>query len=229
MSLGTKGRLRRQFALLLGQKNQLWWTSARESLELTPGLRHPERLVRAHRGEMTELLAVKDKLNVMVRELSLGERMKMELIASLLHSRNSILDERPSASTLFRKRPCANFSAITTRRADDHRAHQPLHGGHPGTLPRVIIIDQGRISSTAARECSIASPISRSYHSCDGGGRCRGELRNTASGRTQRGGDQLKVSATRDSGCKALLDELRSATSIFRSPHRGHHPADFRR
>src|SRR6266498_2821316 len=36
-------------------------------------------------ADMTELLAVKEKLNVMVRELSLGERMKMELIASLLH------------------------------------------------------------------------------------------------------------------------------------------------
>src|SRR3954469_12031319 len=71
---------RRQFALLLGQKNQLWWDlPAMESLELNAkiyGISKTDfdRTV----GEMTELLAVKEKLNVMVRELSLGERMKME-------------------------------------------------------------------------------------------------------------------------------------------------------
>src|SRR5271168_3304499 len=65
---------RRQFALLLGQKNQLWWDlPARESLELNAkiyGIAREsfERTV----GEMTELLAVKDKLDVNVRELSLG-------------------------------------------------------------------------------------------------------------------------------------------------------------
>ena len=65
---------RRQFALLLGQKNQLWWDlPARESLELNAriyGIERPvfERTV----GELTELLDVRDKLGVMVRELSLG-------------------------------------------------------------------------------------------------------------------------------------------------------------
>src|ERR1043165_6427765 len=64
---------RRQFALLLGQKNQLWWDlPARDSLELNskiyciPGATF-ERTV----DELTELLSVKDKLNVAVRELSL--------------------------------------------------------------------------------------------------------------------------------------------------------------
>src|SRR6267378_691331 len=62
---------RRQFALLLGQKNQLWWDlPARESLDLNAkiyGIAKAgfERTV----AEMTELLAVKDKLDVMVREL----------------------------------------------------------------------------------------------------------------------------------------------------------------
>src|SRR6267378_4867619 len=78
---------RRQFALLLGQKNQLWWDlPARESLELNAKIYGiPATTLKRTIAEMTELLAVKDKLNVSVRELSLGERMKMELIASLLH------------------------------------------------------------------------------------------------------------------------------------------------
>src|SRR5436190_23664643 len=78
---------RRQFALLLGQKNQLWWDlPARESLELNSRIYGiPASDFEKTVAEMTELLDVKDKLNVMVRELSLGERMKMELIAALLH------------------------------------------------------------------------------------------------------------------------------------------------
>ena len=45
-------------------------------------------------GELTELLDVREQLDVMVRELSLGQRMKMELIAALLHrSRVLFLDE----------------------------------------------------------------------------------------------------------------------------------------
>lgn len=89
---------RRQFALLLGQKNQLWWDlPARESLELNRkiyGIAGPdfERIV----GELTELLQVKDKLNVMVRELSLGERMKMELIAALLHQPKVLFLDEPT-------------------------------------------------------------------------------------------------------------------------------------
>src|ERR1051326_9204106 len=82
-----KDGYRRQFALLLGQKNQLWWDlPASESLELNSriyGLSTEE--MQRTVTEMTELLGVRDKLNVSVRELSLGERTKMELIASLLH------------------------------------------------------------------------------------------------------------------------------------------------
>jgi ABC-2 type transport system ATP-binding protein len=45
---------------------------------------------------MSELLGVKDKLNVSVRELSLGERMKMELIASLLHQPRVLFLDEPT-------------------------------------------------------------------------------------------------------------------------------------
>ncbi len=89
---------RRQFALVLGQKNQLWWDlPARESLELNakiygiPADRF-ERTV----AEMSELLNVRGKLNVSVRELSLGERMKMELIASLLHQPKVLFLDEPT-------------------------------------------------------------------------------------------------------------------------------------
>src|SRR5438477_2432553 len=93
-----KDGYRRQFALLLGQKNQLWWDlPARESLEPNAkiyGL--PAATLEKTVAEMSELLAVRDKLNVMVRELSLGERMKMELIASLLHQPKVLFLDEPT-------------------------------------------------------------------------------------------------------------------------------------
>src|SRR5207247_1848136 len=47
-------------------------------------------------AELTELLEVRDKLNIMVRELSLGERMKMELIAALLHRPKVLFLDEPT-------------------------------------------------------------------------------------------------------------------------------------
>ena len=89
---------RRQFALLLGQKNQLWWDlPARESLELNARIYGIARAdFEKTVDELTTLLAVKDKLSVMVRELSLGERMKMELIAALLHGPKVLFLDEPT-------------------------------------------------------------------------------------------------------------------------------------
>jgi ABC-2 type transport system ATP-binding protein len=89
---------RRIFALVLGQKNQLWWDlPAVESFLL---LRHiyglPARAYQQTLDELVALLGVGPKLNVMVRELSLGERMKMELIAALLHRPRVLFLDEPT-------------------------------------------------------------------------------------------------------------------------------------
>ena len=89
---------RRQFALLMGQKNQLWWDlPACESFRLHKEIYGIEsgRFERVQ-AELTELLEVADLLNQPVRELSLGERMKMELIAALLHSPRILFLDEPT-------------------------------------------------------------------------------------------------------------------------------------
>jgi ABC-2 type transport system ATP-binding protein len=93
-----KDGYRRQFALLLGQKNQLWWDlPARESLALNARIYGiPRDKFQRTVDELTEMLRVRDKLNVMVRELSLGERMKLELIAALLHEPKVLLLDEPT-------------------------------------------------------------------------------------------------------------------------------------
>jgi len=89
---------RRQFALLLGQKNQLWWDlPASESFTLNAriyGISEADKQRRV--AELSELLDVREKLNVQVRELSLGQRMKMELIAALLHQPRVLFLDEPT-------------------------------------------------------------------------------------------------------------------------------------
>jgi ABC-2 type transport system ATP-binding protein len=93
-----KNEYRRQFALVMGQKNQLWWDlPAQESLYLNKEIYSvPDDEYKKVLDEMTELLQVKKLLGVMVRELSLGERMKFELIASLLHTPRVLLLDEPT-------------------------------------------------------------------------------------------------------------------------------------
>jgi len=89
---------RRRFALLMGQRNQLWWDlPAAESFRLHKEIYSiDDASFRRVQGELTELLEVTDLLNQPVRELSLGERMKMELIAALLHSPSILYLDEPT-------------------------------------------------------------------------------------------------------------------------------------
>jgi ABC-2 type transport system ATP-binding protein len=89
---------RRQFSLVMGQKNQLWWDlPAGDSFELHREIYAiPPAEFRATLTELTELLGVEKLTRQAVRELSLGERMKMELIAALLHRPKLLLLDEPT-------------------------------------------------------------------------------------------------------------------------------------
>jgi len=89
---------RRRFALVMGQKNQLWWDlPAAESFRLHQQIyRLPPDEYDETLDELTDLLTVGRLLNQPVRELSLGERMKMELIAALLHRPEVLFLDEPT-------------------------------------------------------------------------------------------------------------------------------------
>jgi len=89
---------RRRFALVMGQKNQLWWDlPAQESFRLHQQIYAIDRTsFDSNLSELTSLLDVQKLLGRPVRELSLGERMKMELIAALLHSPDVLFLDEPT-------------------------------------------------------------------------------------------------------------------------------------
>ena len=139
---------RRLFALVLGQKNQLWWDlPAIESFLL---LRHIYGLdATQYRQTLDELIALLDvghKLNVMVRELSLGERMKMELIAALLHRpRVLFLDEPTIGLDVISQKALRSFLRDYNRH---HRTTILLTSHYMADIKalceRVIVIHKGR-------------------------------------------------------------------------------------
>lgn len=93
-----KHEFRRRFALVMGQKNQLWWDlPAGESFRLHQQI-YGIPLDEYHRtvGLLSELLDVGKLLRQPVRELSLGERMKMELMAALLHNPEVLFLDEPT-------------------------------------------------------------------------------------------------------------------------------------
>jgi len=89
---------RKAFSLVMGQKSQLWWDlPASDSFELHKEIYKIDPVkFKKNVGELTEIFQVANLLNKPVRELSLGERMKLELIASLLHDPKLLLLDEPT-------------------------------------------------------------------------------------------------------------------------------------
>jgi len=140
---------RRQFALLLGQKNQLWWDlPARESLELNAKIyRIPQETFEKTVKDLGDLLRVQDKFNVAVRELSLGERMKMELIASLLHQPKVLfLDEPTLGLDVVSQQTVREFlREYNTQQKTTMLLTSHYMADIQALCKRVIIIDHGEI------------------------------------------------------------------------------------
>jgi ABC-2 type transport system ATP-binding protein len=144
-----KKAFKMQFAIVMGQKNQLWWDlPANESLYLNKCIYEiDDRAYRATLAELTELLDVKNLLNVQVRRLSLGERMKMELIAALIHQPKLVfLDEPTIGLDILSQKRIREFLKYYNQ---EKRATIVLTSHYMEDVEdlcrRVVIINQGRI------------------------------------------------------------------------------------
>jgi len=208
---------RRQFALVLGQKNQLWWDlPTRESLELNAKIYGiPANLFERTVAEMSELLIVRDKLNISVRELSLGERMKMELIASLLHQPKVLfLDEPTIGLDVVSQKIVREFLRQYNER---HKTTILLTSHYMADIEalceRVIIIDHGKISFDG-RLSEVVDRFADFKHitiQCDGAAQCADGSLAKYGELVEKTPDTVKLKVKRDRVipvCKALLDEL---------------------
>ena len=194
---------RRIFALVLGQKNQLWWDlPANESFLL---LRHIYGLdatqFKQTLDELITLLDVGHKLNVMVRELSLGERMKMELIAALLHRPRVLFLDEPTIGldVVSQKAVRAVPARLQPPASHHHPAHQPLHGRHQGAV-RARDRDPQGPQDPRRRHRPAAMPPAAARRSSSSGrptaatfGGDRSARRDAAAGRTDDGGYEMHV------------------------------------
>ncbi len=141
--------LKRQFSLVMGQKNALWWDlPAQESLELNRAIYgiDRDRFKKVVNG-LADLLDVQDKMNVMVRELSLGERMKMELISALIHEpRVLFLDEPTIGLDVVSQKRVREFLRLYN---SEHKIVTMLTSHYMQDIEalcdRVIVIDHGNI------------------------------------------------------------------------------------
>lgn len=93
-----KESYQKQFALVMGQKNQLLWDlPALDSFRLQEAIYGIEKnTCRSTINELSELLQVREVLSVPTRKLSLGERMKCELIMALLHRPRVLFLDEPT-------------------------------------------------------------------------------------------------------------------------------------
>lgn len=144
-----KKEFKKQFSIVMGQKSQLWWDlPANESLYLNKCIYElDDAEYNKTLGLLVELMDVKDLLKTQVRRLSLGERMKLELIAALLHKPQILfLDEPTIGLDIISQRKIREFmgnynkESKTTVILTSHYMHDIEN-----LCKRVIVINQGKI------------------------------------------------------------------------------------
>lgn len=139
----------RSIMLVTGQKQQLLWDlPPSETFELNRAIYEiPRDEFRKTLGELVELLDLGDLVNKPTRQLSLGERMKCELAAALLHRpRVLFLDEPTIGLDVTMQAAVRSF----IREYNERHGATVLLTSHymddvAALCPRVIVIDQGRL------------------------------------------------------------------------------------
>jgi ABC-2 type transport system ATP-binding protein len=139
----------REITLVMGNRNQLQWDlPALDSYELNRAIyRLPREGFTALRDELIELLDVRDLVRKPVRNLSLGERMKVEIVGSLLHKPQVLfLDEPTIGLDITMQKRIRSFVAEYNRR---HGATVLLTSHYMADVEalcrRVIVIHHGQL------------------------------------------------------------------------------------
>ncbi|PWN03666.1 methionine ABC transporter ATP-binding protein [Nocardioides silvaticus] len=143
-------RLARQVGVVFGQRSQLWWDlPVRESFRILAAIHGLSASEEASRTEeLVERLEMAEFLATPVRQLSLGQRMRGEVAAALLHSpRLVILDEPTIGLDVLSKQRLREF-LVAERRTHGTTLLLTTHdmGDVERLCDRVLVIDRGRLA-----------------------------------------------------------------------------------
>ncbi len=142
-------RMLQRMALVMGNKQQLWWDlPAMDSFAVLKEIYEvPADLYKKRLDRLIDELDLKDKVNTQVRRLSLGERMKCELVAALLHG----------PEVVFLDEPTLGLDVVSQKRIRDFLKEQQQEDGMTLLLTshymqdvtelcdRVVVIDHGAV------------------------------------------------------------------------------------
>ena len=138
-----------KIGVVFGQKSQLQWDlPVIDSFELLRAIyRIPEDKYKANLERFTEMLDMKDFINQPVRQLSLGQRMRSDIVASLLHSPEIVFFDEPTIGVdIIGKETIRNF----IRELNEQDKVTMIFTTHDmqdieQTCKRIIIIDKGTL------------------------------------------------------------------------------------
>lgn len=148
--LAQRKDLARRVGVVFGQRSQLWWDlPVGESFSILAAIhRLSEDAARRRRDELTEQLDMAEFLETPVRQLSLGQRMRAEVAAALLHCPELvILDEPTIGLDVLSKQRLRDF--LIAERAE-HGTTLLLTTHDMGDIERlcdrVLVVDHGRLA-----------------------------------------------------------------------------------
>jgi len=149
-SFDLTNREKRRLALVMGQKSQLWWDlppiDSFRLLKEIYGI--ADDAFESRVAEYTKMLDVEDRLKIQLRQLSLGQRMKMEIIGAFLHDPDVVfLDEPTIGLDLVSRETIRQFLV----RLAETRGVTFLLTSHDledieETCKRIVVLDGGRVA-----------------------------------------------------------------------------------
>lgn len=139
----------RNIGVVFGQRTQLWWDiPLKDTLHLMKYMyRIPEEIYQGNLALYSEILGLKDFIDLPVRQLSLGQRMRADIACAILHNPKILyLDEPTIGLDIFVKEAVRKF----VREINEHKKTTVLLTTHDMTdieklCSRVMVIDKGRI------------------------------------------------------------------------------------
>ncbi len=148
--LRQRRELSRRIGVVFGQRSQLWWDlPLRESFSILAAIHRLDAAAAGRRTEeLVEQLEMTDTLDTPVRQLSLGQRMRAEIAAALLHSPDLVILDEPTIGLDVLSKARLREFLISERATRGTTLLLTTHdmGDIERLCDRVLVVDHGRLA-----------------------------------------------------------------------------------